>query len=79
MRGVGEERTSAPAGVPTCEPAASIAASIAPAVSALTPALIVWSSTASTAVEASLVAGGTGTCKNGRTRSLGKERDGAAI
>ena len=72
-RGVGEERTSAPAGVPTCEPAASIAASIAPAVSALTPALIVWSSTAS------LVAGGTGTCKNGRTRSLGKERDGAAI
>ena len=71
---MGEERTSAPAGVPTCEPAASIAASIAPAVSALTPALIVWSSTAT-----SLVAGGTGTCKNGRTRSLGKERDGAAI
>ena len=64
--------TSAPAGVPTCEPAASIAASIAPAVSALTPALIVWSSTA-------LVAGGTGTCKNGWARSLGKERDGAAI
>ena len=71
--GAGEERTSAPAGVPTCEPAASIAASIAPAVSALTPALIVWSSTAS------LVAGGTGTCKNGRTRSLCKECDGAAI
>lgn len=66
-RGVGKERTSAPAGVPTCEPAASIAASIAPAVSALTPALIVWSSTAS------LVAGGTGTCKQ-----LCKECDGAA-
>lgn len=62
------KRTSAPAGVPTCEPAASIAASIAPAVSALTPALIAWSSTAA------LVADGTGTCEHEHAQPVQRVR-----